>query len=184
METQVVLPLLDTDLVDIGAGTVPWISWTSAGKWLCGLRGYGERRLSEEVCTGLPIAGLDENGQTANCFVYHAGTKLDETFLTAGGRVLRHCNADTAGALETFAGRENHFVPGPTSKEDVAGPCIEHCLNTLSIVMENQHPRRCRIVVYLYCGRKQQSSQHLQVYLMNQKSEIIYVGKAKNLKIV
>ena len=43
----------------------------------------------KKYATGLPIAGLDENGQTANCFVYHAGTKLDgDTFLTAGGRVL------------------------------------------------------------------------------------------------
>ena len=43
----------------------------------------------KKYVTGLPISGLDKNGQTASCFVYHAGTKLDdETFLTAGGRVL------------------------------------------------------------------------------------------------
>ena len=43
----------------------------------------------EKYETGKVINGLDENGQCEGAFVYHAGTKLDdETFLTAGGRVL------------------------------------------------------------------------------------------------
>ena len=76
-ETQVVLPLLDTDLVDIMLAI-----WNGTLDQL-------DIRYPKKYVTGLPISGLDENGQTANCFVYHAGTKLDdETFLTAGGRVL------------------------------------------------------------------------------------------------
>ena len=91
-ETQVVLPLLDTDLVDIMLaiwnGTLDQldIRWKN-GCAACVVMASGG--YPKKYVTGLPISGLDENGQTANCFVYHAGTKLDdETFLTAGGRVL------------------------------------------------------------------------------------------------
>ena len=91
-ETQVVLPLLDTDLVDIMLaiwnGTLDQldIQWKD-GCAACVVMASGG--YPKKYATGLPIAGLDENGQTANCFVYHAGTKLDgDTFLTAGGRVL------------------------------------------------------------------------------------------------
>ena len=43
----------------------------------------------KKYATGLPISGLDKNGQIDSCFVYHAGTKLDgEQILTSGGRVL------------------------------------------------------------------------------------------------
>ena len=39
--------------------------------------------------TGLPIEGLDENGQSPYATVYHAGTKLEnEKLVTSGGRVL------------------------------------------------------------------------------------------------
>ena len=39
---------------------------------------------------GIEMNGLDEKGQVDGCFVYHAGTKLDENgkFLTNGGRVI------------------------------------------------------------------------------------------------
>ena len=38
---------------------------------------------------GLPISGLDENGQVEGATVYHAGTALkDGVFVTNGGRVL------------------------------------------------------------------------------------------------
>lgn len=91
-ETQVVLPLLDTDLVDIMLaiwnGTLDQldIRWKN-GCAACVVMASGG--YPKKYVTGLPISGLDENGQTANCFVYHAGTKLDDkTFLTAGGRVL------------------------------------------------------------------------------------------------
>ena len=91
-ETQVVLPLLDTDLVDIMLaiwnGTLDQldIRWKN-GCAACVVMASGG--YPKKYVTGLPISGLDENGQTVNCFVYHAGTKLDdETFLTAGGRVL------------------------------------------------------------------------------------------------
>jgi phosphoribosylamine--glycine ligase len=92
-ETQVVLPLLDTDFVEIieaieaerlGDLDVRWKKGCAA----CVVMASGG--YPKKYATGLPISGLDEMGQTANCFVYHAGTRLDENggLLTAGGRVL------------------------------------------------------------------------------------------------
>ena len=91
-ETQVVLPRLKTDLIDI----------------LCAVR---EERLAElpiewaqEACAcvvmasggypaayrkGLEIRGLNADGQREDATVYHAGTSLKEgRFFTNGGRVL------------------------------------------------------------------------------------------------
>ncbi|WP_298481643.1 phosphoribosylamine--glycine ligase [uncultured Ruminococcus sp.] len=91
-ETQVVLPLLETDLVDIilaiWNGTLDQleIQWKQ-GCAACVVMASGG--YPKKYATGLPISGLDENGQINSCFVYHAGTKLDgEQILTSGGRVL------------------------------------------------------------------------------------------------
>lgn len=91
-ETQVVLPLLETDLVDIilaiWNGTLDQleIQWKQ-GCAACVVMASGG--YPKKYATGLPISGLDENGQIDSCFVYHAGTKLDgEQILTSGGRVL------------------------------------------------------------------------------------------------
>ena len=106
-ETQVVLPLLKTDLVDImlaiweGKLNECSIEWKD-GCAACVVMASGG--YPKKYATGLPISGLDENGQVANCFVYHAGTKLDgDTILTAGGRVLGvTATADTLpNALQT-----------------------------------------------------------------------------------
>lgn len=91
-ETQVVLPLLETDLVEIM--TAIW------GKRLdqfpirfskdcaaCIVLASGGYPVKYE--TGFPISGLDQNGQHPNAIIYHAGTKyVDHTYQTAGGRVL------------------------------------------------------------------------------------------------
>ena len=91
-ETQVVLPLLETDLVDIilaiWNGTLDQldIQWKQ-GCAACVVMASGGS--PKKYATGLPISGLDKNGQIDSCFVYHAGTKLDgEQILTSGGRVL------------------------------------------------------------------------------------------------
>ena len=91
-ETQVVLPLLETDLVDIILAiwngmleTLP-IQWKN-GCAACVVMASGG--YPKKYVTGLPITGLDANGQIADCFVYHAGTKLEDgEMLTSGGRVL------------------------------------------------------------------------------------------------
>lgn len=91
-ETQVVLPLLKTDLFtvmravrDERLGEVD-IQW-STGAAACVVLASGGYPKKYE--TGLPIEGLDENGGHPGVIVYHAGTKKqDGRFLTAGGRVL------------------------------------------------------------------------------------------------
>lgn len=92
-ETQVVLPLLETDLVDIIEAI--WeerldsldIKWSGKS---CACVVMASGGYPEKYETGKPISGLDDKGQSALAYVYHAGTKLGEDgrFLTAGGRVL------------------------------------------------------------------------------------------------
>lgn len=91
-ETQVVLPLLETDLTEIieaiweerlDALEIKW-SESSCACVVIASGGYPEK-----YETGKVISGLDENGNAAGVQVYHAGTKLENgEFLTAGGRVL------------------------------------------------------------------------------------------------
>ncbi len=91
-ETQVVLPLLETDLVDIIEAV--WeekldqldIKWSDKS---CACVVMASGGYPEKYETGKVITGLDENGQSELAYVYHAGTKLEDgKFLTAGGRVL------------------------------------------------------------------------------------------------
>lgn len=91
-ETQVVLPLLETDLVDIMEAI--WeerldsldIKWSGKS---CACVVMASGGYPEKYETGKPISGLDEKGQSPLAYVYHAGTKLEDgKYLTAGGRVL------------------------------------------------------------------------------------------------
>ena len=91
-ETQVVLPLLKTDFVDIieaisketlGDLDIQWKDGCAA----CVVMASGG--YPKSYPKGLPISGLNAQGQTAHCLVYHAGTQYDgQQFITAGGRVL------------------------------------------------------------------------------------------------
>lgn len=90
-ETQVVLPLLDTDLIDIMLACidsrlheveVKWLDAACAGV-VAASPGYpGSYR------RGLPITGLDDD--ESRCVVFHAGTGQNESgqVVTSGGRVL------------------------------------------------------------------------------------------------
>ena len=91
-ETQVVLPLLKTDLLEIVQAVVEErlsglpIEWEdgAAACVVAASGGYPQR-----YQTGYPISGLDKNGQAAGVTVYHAGTARDgDVYKTAGGRVL------------------------------------------------------------------------------------------------
>ena len=91
-ETQVVLPLLDTDLVDIFDAVINEklsqidIKWKNASSACVVLASGGYPKKYE---TGLKITGLNENGQLDDVKIYHAGTKLENNeFYTSGGRVL------------------------------------------------------------------------------------------------
>lgn len=91
-EAQVVLPLLDTDLVDIMLAICDKKLAEVDVKWkekscACVVMASGGYPVKYE--SGKVISGLDEKGQCAGAFVYHAGTKFDDgKFLTSGGRVL------------------------------------------------------------------------------------------------
>lgn len=94
-ETQVVLPLLETDIVDIMEAV--WeerlskldIKWSDKA---CACVVMASGGYPEKYETGKVISGLNREGQLEgvdDVCVYHAGTKLDSgKYLTAGGRVL------------------------------------------------------------------------------------------------
>lgn len=91
-ETQVVLPLLKTDFVDIIEAISKEtlsdldIQWKD-GCAACVVMASGG--YPKSYPKGLLISGLNAQGQIAHCLVYHAGTQYDgQQFITAGGRVL------------------------------------------------------------------------------------------------
>ncbi|MBR6046338.1 MAG: phosphoribosylamine--glycine ligase [Ruminococcus sp.] len=91
-ETQVVLPMLETDLLEIMLAISDHrladldIKW-SFGSCACVVMASGGYPLSYPK--GLEITGLDEKGQVDGAEVFHAGTKLkDGRLVTNGGRVL------------------------------------------------------------------------------------------------
>ncbi len=91
-ETQVVLPRLKTDLLDIVMAVVEErledqpIQWSQEACACVVMASGGYPGHYEK---GLPIEGLEENGQVEGAVVYHAGTVCkDGKFLTNGGRVL------------------------------------------------------------------------------------------------
>ena len=91
-ETQVVLPVLDTDIVDIIEAIYDEKLDEIDIKWkdeACACVVMASGGYPKKYATGLEISGLDNSGQVENAFVYHAGTKFEDgKFLTAGGRVL------------------------------------------------------------------------------------------------
>ena len=91
-ETQVVLPLLQSDLLTIFEAVrnerlsevEVKFSKDSAACVVMASGGYPQK-----YQTGYEIEGLDEKGQAPGVTVFHAGTKAENgKFLTAGGRVL------------------------------------------------------------------------------------------------
>ena len=91
-EAQVVLPRLETDLVDIMEATIDGtldkldIRW-KPGACACVVMASGGYPGSYPK--GIEIHGLDANGQVEGATIYHAGTKLENgKFYTNGGRVL------------------------------------------------------------------------------------------------
>ncbi|MDD6489959.1 MAG: phosphoribosylamine--glycine ligase [Clostridia bacterium] len=91
-ETQVVLPRLKTDFVDIINAVIDGtlnkldIEWSDEATACVVMASGGYPQAYKK---GLEITGLDENGQVSGATVYHAGTKYtDGKFYTNGGRVL------------------------------------------------------------------------------------------------
>ena len=121
-ETEVVLPLLRTDLVDVLEAVVEHrldqihVEWEPQAAVCVVLASGG---YPEYYRTDFPISGWPESGGTDRTIVFHAGTKRKgEQIVTAGGRVLgvTGIGADLRGARDaayraaemiTFEGR--HF---------------------------------------------------------------------------
>ncbi len=92
-ETQVVLPLLKTDLLDIfeainqqrlGELSIEFEENRFAACVIAASSGY-----PQSYPKGIEIHGLDEDGQLEQAVIYHAGTALEDgVFQTSGGRVL------------------------------------------------------------------------------------------------
>ena len=108
-ETQVVLPLLDTDLLEIMEATAAGrlaevdIRWKHGSACCVILASGGYPKAYKK---GLPISGLEENGQLPGepAEVFHAGTKLESgRYYTNGGRVLGV--TATASSLEEAVSR-------------------------------------------------------------------------------
>ncbi|OGW65067.1 MAG: phosphoribosylamine--glycine ligase [Nitrospirae bacterium RIFCSPLOWO2_02_FULL_62_14] len=91
-ETEVILPLLKTDLVDVVEAVVEHRLDQLSVEWhdrsaVCVVMTSGGYPGSYE--TGVPIAGLPEKVLSGDVLVYHAGTKRQgRDVVTAGGRVL------------------------------------------------------------------------------------------------
>ena len=121
-ETQVVLPLLETDLFSVMRAVRDErlaeldIRWKN-GAAACVIAASGGYPVSYKK--GYAIDGLDENGQRPDAEIFHAGTaRADGRFVTAGGRVLGvTCTADTLSealdrsysAIEKLGFTDMHF---------------------------------------------------------------------------
>ncbi|AUG57191.1 phosphoribosylamine--glycine ligase [Acetivibrio saccincola] len=91
-EAQVVLPRLQTDILEIFNAVIDEkldeidIKWSDSG-CVCVIMASGG--YPKEYEKGFEILGLDEAQKDANVVVFHAGTKKEnEKYITAGGRVI------------------------------------------------------------------------------------------------
>lgn len=128
-ETQVVLPRLETDLVDICEAVIDGtlsdidIKWKK-GAAACVVMASGG--YPESYKKGIEMSGLDEKGGVEGAIVYHAGTKLENgKFYTNGGRVLGVTAVDDTleGALKkAYEAVEKISFEGAHYRKDI-GTC-------------------------------------------------------------
>lgn len=130
-ETQVVLPRLKSDLLDIFLATVEGrldeveIEWSEEAA-VCVILASGGYPASYPK--GLPIQGL-EQAQAAHSLVFHAGTARSEQgdWLTNGGRVLGvvGVGADIAEARErAYATADKITFDGKHNRTDIAAKAL------------------------------------------------------------
>lgn len=126
-ETQVVLPLLESDLAEImlacATGTLDQadVAWSDKAA-VCVVMASGGYPESYE--TGKAILGLTEAGAQENTVVFHAGTKkAGNDIVTAGGRVLGVTAVDDnirAARDRAYAAVENIKFDGAFYRKDIA----------------------------------------------------------------
>lgn len=125
-ETQVVLPRLKTDLLDVFEAVIDErleeieIEWSKQAA-ACVIMASGGYPAAYEK--GILIEGLTDGGQVEGAVVYHAGTQLkDNQFVTAGGRVLgvTALGATLEEALaKAYAGVEKIQFKGAHYRHDI-----------------------------------------------------------------
>jgi phosphoribosylamine--glycine ligase len=130
-ETEVVLPMLESDIVPLLLGALDCTLDQVEVRYRSGAAvtvvaasaGYPERY---EV--GKPIAGLDDAEQAPGCLVFHSGTRLEAgQCVTAGGRVLSVTGqgADVREAAErAYEGMHRIHFEGITYRRDIAARAI------------------------------------------------------------
>lgn len=126
-ETQVVLPLLESDLAEImlacATGTLDQadVAWSDKAA-VCVVMASGGYPESYE--TGKAITGLAEADAQENTVVFHAGTKnAAGSIVTAGGRVLGVTAVDDnirAARDRAYAAVENIKFDGAFYRKDIA----------------------------------------------------------------
>lgn len=125
-ETQVVLPLLDTDLYDIFEAVYNGKLSELEIKWkdeCCSCVIMASGGYPQSYKKGIEMHGLDDKGQVSGVFVYHAGTKYEDgKFYTNGGRVIGvTATGKTLGdALgRSYEGVEKIFFDGAHFRRDI-----------------------------------------------------------------
>lgn len=132
-ETQVVLPLLASDLVEVMLACAQGrlheveVEWADAAT-VCVVMASGGYPGS--YVQGLPITGLEEAGALADTIVFHAGTKeAGDAIVTAGGRVLgvtatgsdiRAAKDKAYAAVEQINFKDAHY------RHDIAWRALKH----------------------------------------------------------
>ena len=132
-ETQVLLPLLDSDLLDVleacveGRLAETQVRWkdSAAATVVAAAPGY-----PGSYPRGLPISGLQRAGAKDDVVVFHAGTRLEEGggVVTSGGRVLAvtGLGPDLEAALErAYAGINEIRFEGLHFRGDIGRTRIE-----------------------------------------------------------
>ncbi len=125
-ETQVVLPRLKTDFVDVLEAVVDGRLAEQPVEWsgeACACVVMASGGYPGHYEKGIEITGLDENGQIPGATVYHAGTvRRGGKFYTSGGRVLgvTALGATLPEALEkAYAGVGTIHFDGASFRRDI-----------------------------------------------------------------
>jgi phosphoribosylamine--glycine ligase len=125
-EAQALLPLLESDLLDVIEATIDGTLATVTPQWSKGAamtvvmasRGY-----PGEYETGVEISGIAE-AEASGCLVFHAGTKyMDDRLVTAGGRVLAVTGLGVSlelAAANTYYGTKKIQFNGAHYRKDIA----------------------------------------------------------------
>ena len=125
-ETQVLLPLLESDLLDVIDACLEGTLETAPIRWreqaavtvVLAAGGY-----PEGYATGDPLSGL-KDAEAAGCLVFHAGTRAaGDRVLTAGGRVLAVTGvAESIGAAaaRAYVGVDAIRFAGAHYRTDIA----------------------------------------------------------------